>query len=263
MGEEGLAEKAPEFPTPEGNTSGWKGPGEGPRERLARMGASALTDPELLMVLLGTGTRQHPVHELAQSLLDMRGGLKALVLLPPSELSALPGLGLARAARVLAALELGRRVQRKQEERPRLHNATEVYQYLRPVLSALRKEVFHVLSFNSRNILLHDARVAEGTMNACPVDPREVFSAALAAKATAIVLAHNHPSGDPEPSAQDLALTAQIVDGGRLLGIKVLDHLVVGDGTFTSMMERRLMSRGGFEGRPLNSRPPLTDRAER
>jgi DNA repair protein RadC len=108
--------------------------------------------------------------------------------------------------------------------------------------------VFHVLCFNARNVLLLDARVAEGTINACLVDPREVFAAAITARATAIVLAHNHPSGDPEPSAQDLSLTRQLFEAGRLLGIKVLDHVVVGDGTYASLMERgELPGSGGRE----------------
>src|SRR5262249_14645730 len=106
-------------------------------------------------------------------------------------------------------------------------------------LLGLRREVFHVLCFNSRNVLLSDVRVAEGTLDHCLVDPREVFSAALWARATAIVLAHNHPSGDPEPSGLDLELTAQLVEGGRILGIKVLDHIVVGDSNYTSLFEKQ------------------------
>ncbi|HLL00358.1 MAG TPA: DNA repair protein RadC, partial [Myxococcaceae bacterium] len=157
------------------------------------------------------------------------------------ELCAQPRLGPARAAQVLAALELGRRAQRAAERRPRLRTPREIYGYLVPTLSALRREVFHVLCFNPRNVLLADVRVAEGTMNTCPVDPREVYAAALTTRATAIVLAHNHPSGDPEPSMQDIALTVQLAEAGRLLGIKVLDHLVLGDGNYVSLMERGLL----------------------
>lgn len=117
----------------------------------------------------------------------------------------------------------------------------EIDAYLRPQLAVLRREVFHVLCFNSRNVLLRDARVAEGTMNLCPVDPREVFAAALAARATAIVIAHNHPSGDPQPSTQDIALTRQLADGARILGLRLLDHLVVGETGFVSMLEQGLL----------------------
>jgi len=208
------------------------------RERLFRLGSSALTDLELLSVLLGSGAR---VSGLAEELLSHSGGLKALLLKDPLELCAQPRLGPARAAQVLAALELGRRAQRAAERRPRLRTPREIYGYLVPTLSALRREVFHVLCFNPRNVLLADVRVAEGTMNTCPVDPREVYAAALTTRATAIVLAHNHPSGDPEPSMQDIALTVQLAEAGRLLGIKVLDHLVLGDGNYVSLMERGLL----------------------
>ena len=203
--------------------------GAGARERLWRLGAEALTDGELLGVLWGgrAGTGLAP-----------EGGLKALVQQDPRELSLRPGVGPVRAARWMAALELGRRAQRVAERRPRLRTPREIATYLTPRLGALRREVFHVLCFNARNVLLLDARVAEGTINACMVDPREVFAAAITARASAIVLAHNHPSGDPEPSAQDLGLTRQLFEAGRLLGIKVLDHLVVGDGTYASLMER-------------------------
>ena len=206
---------------------------ESPRERLFRLGAAALTDPELLSVLLGSRT-----HALSEALLSTSGGLKALVQQDPRELCARPGMGPVRTGQVLAALELGRRAQRVTERRPRLRTPREIHAYLAPHLSALRREVFHVLCFNARNVLLHDARVAEGTINACPVDPREVFAAAITSRASAIVLAHNHPSGDPEPSGQDLGLTAQLIEAGRVLGIKVLDHVVIGDGTYSSLLER-------------------------
>jgi DNA repair protein RadC len=229
---------------------GAKGQREGPRERLLRLGPAALTDPELLAVLLGSGFRGNPVQALAESLLRAGGGLKALVQHDPQELCALRGLGPARAAQVLAALELGRRVQRSGEARPRLRTPEEIYRYLLPSLAALRKEVFHVLSLNARNVLVQDSRIAEGTMNQCPVDPREVFTAALRAKASAIVLAHNHPSGDANPSGQDLAMTRQLCAAGRLLGIKVLDHLVLGDGTYTSMLESGQLARWDVGGEP-------------
>jgi DNA repair protein RadC len=209
--------------------------GDDSRERLFRLGAAALTDPELLGVLLGGGAR---MRALAETLLSTRGGLKALVQQEPRELSARPGMGAMRTAQVLAALEWGRRAQRVPERRPRLRTPREISAYLTPHLSALRREVFHVLCFNARNVLLLDARVAEGTINACMVDPREVFAAAITSRATAIVLAHNHPSGDPEPSGQDLSLTAQLIEAGRVLGIKVLDHVVIGDGTYSSLVER-------------------------
>jgi DNA repair protein RadC len=211
-------------------------------ERLFKVGGTALTDPELLSVVWGTGQR---APELAEELLARSGGLKALLLKEPLELSVQAGLGPARTAQVLAALELGRRALRSTERRPRLRHPREIHKYLSPILSALRREVFHVLCFNPRNVLLADVRVAVGSMDTCPVDPREVYAAALAVRASAIVLAHNHPSGDPEPSVQDLALTMQLVDAGRVLGIKVLDHIIEGNGAYVSLMQRGFFSNEG------------------
>lgn len=215
---------------------------EDSRSRLHRLGAAALTDRELLGLLWGEaeveGERGGPVPEAL-----LEEGLRSLAQHDPFDLAEYPGVGPARAAQLVAALELGRRSQGPCEGRLRLRTPHEIYRYLAPRLASLRKEVFHVLCFNGRNVLLRDVRVAEGSGTACPVDPREVFAAALSSRATAIVLAHNHPSGDPEPSDADLTLTRQLCGGAQLLNLGVLDHLVLGDGTYASMLERNLMPR--------------------
>ncbi len=217
--------------------------GEGPRERLMRLGASALTDSELLAVLFGTGSRGNPVGSLAESVVRARGGLRSLAQSDPRELCAIPGLGPARAAQVLAALELGSRAQRTRDSRPRLVTPEQIFLHLAPAMVLQRREIFHVLCLNARNVLLADVRVAEGTMETCPVDPREVFRVALASKCTAIVVAHNHPSGDPHPSTMDVALTRQLMRAANLLGIKLLDHIVVGDGRYASLLESGVLGR--------------------
>jgi DNA repair protein RadC len=211
---------------------------ESPRARLMRLGAQGLEDASLVALLLGVGASQ------ARALLSAHGGLKGLCTQDALALASRAGVGAKKAATLLAAVELGRRSLKATDTRPRLRTPAEIYAYLSPTLSGLRREVFHVLCFNPRNVLLSDARVAEGTINSCPVDPREVFAAALNARASAIVLAHNHPSGDPEPSAQDVALTSQLSEGARLLGIKILDHVVVGDGSYASLLERGQMLSG-------------------
>ncbi|MBE4748289.1 DNA repair protein RadC [Corallococcus sp. ZKHCc1 1396] len=240
----------------------WAGSGEGgstgggsvrartedARERLFRLGAEALTDLELLGLLWTEGPRGAGLKDVAEGGLT-RGGLKALVQEDPRTLCARRGVGPARTSRLLAALELGRRAQRSPERRPRLRTPKDIHAYLAPTLGGLRREVFHVLCFNPRNVLVHDARVAEGTLSACPVDPREVFAATLSARATAIVLAHNHPSGDPEPSVQDVGLTEHLARAAGLLGVKLLDHVVVGDGAYVSMLERGLLPDSEREGR--------------
>ena len=202
------------------------------RERLVQAPGS-LDDAELLGVLFGG--RGRTVRGLGEALLAAAGGLRALASMEAAELATAAGLGRERAAQVLAALELARRAHLAPDARPRLRTAGEVYRYLAPRIALLRHEVFHVLSFNTRNVLLADARVAEGTTDACTVDPREVFRAALAARATAVIFAHNHPSGDPDPSEADLALTHELQAGARIFHLRVLDHVVVGAGRYVSL----------------------------
>ena len=208
------------------------------RERLLRA-PGTLDDADLLGLLFGGKSRT--VRGLGESLLAAAGGLRALASMEPSELCSAAGLGRERAAQVLAALELARRAHQAPDGRPRLRTAGEVYRYLAPRLALLRHEVFHVLSFNTRNVLLADARVAEGTTDACTVDPREVFRAALGARSTAVLFAHNHPSGDPEPSEADLALTRELQAGARIFHLRVLDHLVVGAGRYVSLARAGLL----------------------
>lgn len=208
-----------------------------PSGRLWRLGAAALTDRELLEHLVGS--------EALAPLSGLLGtvGPRALALEDPHELLAQPGVAPEHVCRLLAGLELGRRASQSRDRRPRLATPSEIHRYLVPILSTLRHEELHVLCLNGRNVLLRDAKVAEGTTNRCWVDPREVFAPALTCRATGIVLAHNHPSGDPEPSQADLALTRQLHAGGKLLGLGLLDHLVLGEGGYVSMLERDLLPR--------------------
>ncbi len=208
------------------------------RERLLAS-PHALDDAELLGLLFGG--RSRTVRGIGEALLAAAGGLRALARMEPAELCNVVGLGRERAAQVLAALELARRAHLAPDGRPRRRTAGEVYRYLAPRLALLRHEVFHVLSFNTRNVLLGDMRVAEGTTDACTVDPREVFRAALAARATALTFAHNHPSGDPEPSEADLALTRELQAGARIFHLRVLDHVVVGAGRYVSLARAGLL----------------------
>lgn len=203
-------------------------------------GAAALSDPELLSVVFGDA-KDHPA--LAQSLIETGGGLKALCQKDPHELCGHPGMTHKRAAQVAAALELGRRVLSAKEDRPLLRTPEEIFGFLHPQLSALPHEVFHVLCFNARNVLVANVRAAAGSVSQCPVDPKEVFRPALSARSGAVVLAHNHPSGDPTPSVSDLQLTRQLMRCAEMLCIKVLDHIVVGDQSFVSLAQRGDMER--------------------
>ncbi|HEY8347255.1 MAG TPA: DNA repair protein RadC [Symbiobacteriaceae bacterium] len=222
---------------------------ERPRERLLRLGPEALTDAELLAILLGTGTKGRSVLELAYQLLhhceskDPQNRLRALLQLRASELKeAIPGIGVAKLCQILAALHLGLRAgSGPLPERVELSNPRAVYQYLAPRMSHLEHEQFVVILLNAKNQVIDIESISAGTLTASLVHPREVFKSAIRRSAYAIILAHNHPSGDPSPSHEDRVVTERLISAGRILGIEVLDHLVVGDGRYVSFRERGLV----------------------
>ena len=196
------------------------------RERLLTYGTRPLSDEDLL------GSLGVPTDVVARV-----GGLRAAASMDPPDLACL--IGHVRAERFLAALELGRRVLATPEHRPRLTSPAAIAAYLNPTMAGLRREEFRVLCLNSRSTLIRDVRVAEGTIESCPVDPREVFAPAVACRASGIAVAHNHPSGDPTPSQPDILLTRHLREGASLLSVSLLDHVIIGEaGTFYSMAER-------------------------
>jgi DNA repair protein RadC len=210
---------------------------ERPRERLSRHGPAALSTRELLALLLGTGTRRASALDLAEELLG--AGLRSLPGRTLAELEATHGLGRAKASRLVAALELGARLASEgRTAAPFFRSPAESAQYLLPRYSARPVETFGLLALDVRRRLKHEAIVSVGCLTSSVVHPREVFREAVTARAAALVLFHNHPSGDPEPSAEDVALTRRLVAAGTLLGIEVLDHLVLGAGRFVSLKDR-------------------------
>ncbi len=177
--------------------------------------------------------------------LAVAGGLRPLLRLCPAELRALPGLGPARAARVAALAELIRRAGARPLRRGMpFRSSRDVQRHFGPRLRDLRVERFLTLLLDGKHRVLREELVSQGTLTSSPVHPREVFGPAVRHGAAAVVLVHNHPSGDPAPSADDLAVTRRLVDAGDLLGIRVLDHVIVGDGAYTSLADRGLMSGG-------------------
>jgi len=213
---------------------------ERPRERLARHGASALSSRELLAILLGTGSRRGSVLDLAEGL--VASGLRTLPGRSLTELEGAHGLGRAKASRVLAALELGARLSAEgASATPFFRTPAESARYLLPRYAARPVETFGLLALDVRRRLKHEAVVSVGCLTSSLVHPREVFREAVSARAAALVLFHNHPSGDPEPSAEDLAITRRLVSAGTLLGIEVLDHLILGAGRFVSLKERGVL----------------------
>jgi DNA repair protein RadC len=215
---------------------------ERPRERCWRLGAESLSAVELLAIVLGGGGRGDSGLTLAHTLLENFASLADLGRAKPSELAALPGLAMARSAALAAAFELGRRAaQPVRAPLTMVEGPSDAADIVRPWLANLRQEAVTALYLGGRHQLLHVQIVALGGLNAASVEPREVFRGAVASAACAIVLAHNHPSGSPEPSEDDVRLTHRLARCGETLGIEVLDHLVLGEGSFVSLRERGLM----------------------
>ncbi len=213
-------------------------PADRPREKLLRQGAATLDDAELVAVVLGSGVRGCDALAVGRELLNAAGALDGLAVLPPARLTRARGIGPGRAARLLAAVELGRRViAGPRPERPRLSSPAAAAAHLLPRLGRLREEHFGVLLLDTRHRLIRAVVVSVGSLDSSLVHPREVFRAALEHSAAAIVLFHNHPSGEPSPSAEDLSLTRRLVESGELVGIPVVDHVVVGDGCWHSVRE--------------------------
>ena len=203
---------------------------ERPRERLLECGVRALADSELLALVLRTSAvRGRTVFEQARNLLAEMGGLAALAGAAPTELAAKDGLGIASAAALAAAFELGRRAAHVRVERGVAFNGSrDVFRHFRGELAALRQEVFYVVLLDAKHRKLRDVRVSQGSLTSTIVHPREVFAPAVRESAAAVILVHNHPSGDPAPSSEDVSLTRRLREAGEVIGIRVLDHVIVG-----------------------------------
>lgn len=210
-----------------------------PRERLLELGPGALTDRDLVAVILGTGGNGAGVLELAERV-TRSVNLRLLPSVPAEELLAVRGLGKARVAQLLAAAEMGRRLWPDGEAAPLLRGPEAVFQLTRDI-RASNREHFVGFYLNTRNQVLRREIISIGSLNASIVHPREVFTPAVAVSAASLILAHNHPSGDPTPSEEDLAITRRLVEAGRLLGIDILDHVIVARDSYASFKERRLL----------------------
>ncbi|MES1205131.1 MAG: DNA repair protein RadC [Pseudomonadota bacterium] len=209
-----------------------------PRERLLAHGAAGLSDCELLAVVLGSGTTGMNVIDVAHALLARSGGLAGLARASMDELRGQPGVGDAKGAAVLAALEIGRRsVGERPARGQRIASAPEVWTHLRARLGASPVEEFWALALDVRHRVLWEACLARGSLTGVDVHPRDVFRPLIRGGAAAVVFCHNHPSGDPSPSRQDLDLTLRLRDVGELCGIAVLDHVVVGADGFVSLAQ--------------------------
>jgi len=215
--------------------------GERPRERLEHYGPTALSVAELLAIILRTGTRDENVIRLAQRLITVYGGLAGLARAPFSELVAIKGVGPAKATQLKAAFELGRRLLvAAPHERPMVKSPADAANLLMMEMGILEQEHLRTVLLDSKNHVLKIHTVYIGSLNTAVLRVGELFREAIRLNCAAIIVAHNHPSGDPTPSAEDVGVTRQIVEAGKLLNIDVLDHLVIGQQRWVSLKERGL-----------------------
>lgn len=212
-----------------------------PRERLKQVGEKALTTAELLAIILRVGTRGVNVIRLAERLLSEFEGLPGLARASVAELAGINGIGDAKAVQIKAALEMGRRmVASSPEERPRVGSPADAANLLMSEMMFLEQEHLRVILLNTRNEVLAAPTIYQGSLNTSVIRVAELFRTAIRANAAAIIVAHNHPSGDPSPSPEDIKVTRQLVKSGKLLDINVLDHIIIGHQRYVSLKERRL-----------------------
>ena len=216
---------------------------ERPRERLKSLGAQALSTPELLAIVLGSGAARRSALRVGEELLAAaEGSLRRIASRPVAALTAHSGVGTARAVAIHAALELGRRLAAEtRDDGAPVRSPRDVHAFYAPRLEDLPVEEFHVAVLDAQHRLERDITITRGILNSSLVHPREVFREAIAERAAAIILVHNHPSGDPTPSGEDRLVTEQLVAAGRLLDIPVHDHVIVGRGRYTSFAEAGLL----------------------
>lgn len=214
---------------------------ERPRERLKRFGPEALSAQELLALIIGRGVSKKSVITIAQELLTRFGNIKAISEATLEELSQIKGIGLAKAAQLKASFELARRKDEHDGERLSVKSHQDVIKAVRQRLKDKKKEHFLILCLDTRNNLIKISSISTGTLDTNLVHPREVFKEAIQSLASSIILVHNHPSGNPEPSEADIEITKRIQETGKIVGIDVLDHIIIADNKSFSFKEKGLV----------------------
>ncbi len=215
---------------------------ERPRERLIKYGVESLSDAQLLAIILRTGGEGKDVMALAMELIDTFRGLGNIDTSSMNELSSLKGLGIAKIAQIKAAFELGKRLMRESSGNDSIFTSSAlVYSYFAPRFKNLKKEIFLSLLLDARNRLLREVKVSEGTLTNSLIHPREAFRDAVREAANSVIFIHNHPSGDPSPSRDDIIVTERLKSAGEVIGINVLDHVIIGDGRYVSLKEKGLL----------------------
>ncbi|HAB54713.1 MAG TPA: hypothetical protein DCE80_21480 [Ignavibacteriales bacterium] len=214
-----------------------------PREKLKKLGAGSLTDAELIAIILRTGKKGKSVLTIAHELVQKHINLAGLVSLSLAELKKISGIGEDKARSLLAAFEIGRRMQSQSKWSidKKITSPKDIAEFFVPILRDELKEKFLVVCLNSTNKVTKFEAISVGSLNSSVVHPREIFKFAIENSSASIILIHNHPSGNLEPSNEDIAITKKLVEAGKILNIQVLDHIIVGGNSFTSLVERRLI----------------------
>ena len=209
-----------------------------PRETLLKKGETYLSDSELLAILINNGTRDKSAIILAREIIETSDGIRNLSNITVEELSKIKGIGLAKACRIISALELGRRVSVASEmQKFKISSPQDIGNVYMEELRYKKKEIFRVVLLNTKNVIIGSKDISEGSLNASIVHPREVFLEAIKKSANKMILMHNHPSGDPTPSSEDINITKRLISAGQIVGIEILDHVIIGDGSFYSFKE--------------------------
>lgn len=214
---------------------------ERPRERLMRLGAQELSNAELLAIILATGVKGESALSLANRLLNRFGDVRGLLELSTDELQTEPGIGVAKACQLAAISEFSVRIAESRERDTVIRQPADLAALLMPYFQLLAHEEFVVILVDTKNRVISKRTIFRGSLNASIVHPREVFKYAIRHSAAALLVAHNHPSGDPTPSREDIDATRRLVEAGKIIGIEVLDHVVFGDGRTISMKEKGLV----------------------
>ena len=216
---------------------------ERPRERMLRLGAGKLSNTELLAILISTGTKNESAMHLAAKIISMEDdGISFLGSAVPEELAGISGVGVAKSCQIAAAIELGKRLASKpKNKRVKVSTPEDIAFLLMEDMRYMKKECFKILLLNTKNEVMSVEEISQGNINSSIVDPREVFSPAVRKSAASIALVHNHPSGNPEPSKADIKVTDRLEKAGNVLDIKVVDHIIIGDGTYISFKNKKLI----------------------
>ena len=214
---------------------------ERPREKMLLNGASSLSDAELLAIIIRTGTKELNAIQLGQAIINKADNIRYLRDLTYEELQSINGIGKAKALQIKAALELANRIASYKPPKYKIKNPWDIYKYYMESLRYQYKEIFKIVLLNTKNEIITDVDISMGTLNSSLVHPREVFREAIRRSSNKIILLHNHPSGNCEPSKEDKSITNRLKDCGELIGIEVIDHIIIGDGIYFSFKENMLI----------------------